>query len=82
MEKIKLQTIEKILSAKSFSDSKSHVMFAIQVLEEHKVHKHLINRFILKLVDQLTLKKILVKDSEIMSIIDETLYFLKNMNYH
>lgn len=80
MEQLKLDTIDKILHSKSKEEIEKHISLALNKLEDHKVNEHLIERFKLKLIDLLDLKKIVYKDSDSKILLDFSISILKKIN--
>lgn len=81
MEKTKLKVLDNLMNAKTQDEAQAAIMLAIHALEEHKVHKHLIVRFIMKLIDQLMLKRKVCVGAHRKFILDKSILFLVQLNY-
>lgn len=63
--------VDKILHSRSYEEVKRYLLAAIYSLEKHKIHGHLVGRFIDKTLDQL----------HGMSLFDMEVKFLVNVQY-
>ncbi|ASS49597.1 MAG: hypothetical protein A3D31_02200 [Candidatus Fluviicola riflensis] len=61
----------------TYDEAEVIVQMAIRNLEEQQVHKHLIARFILKLTDQIVLKKKVCEEYQMRLILDQLISFLR-----
>lgn len=77
MEKTLLGVLNSLMNVKTYGEAEAIVQTAIRNLEEHQVHKHLIARFILKLTDQIVLKKRVCEEDQMRLILDQLISFLR-----
>lgn len=80
MEQLKLDTIHEILNSTTKDEIEKHISLALNKLKDHKVNEHLIERFKLKLIDLLEMKKDDCQDSRKKNLLIFTMAKLKNIN--
>lgn len=81
MEKTLLGVTDSLMHVKTCGEAEVIVRMSVRNLEEHRVHKHLIARFILKLTDQIVLKRRTCEEEQQQLMLDELISFLRHFNY-
>lgn len=81
MESLRKKTIDKILKSKDVNEIEASILLAIHKLEAHKVHKHLIERFIAKIEDQVLKELENASNNNMKFLMKKTLEILKRKEY-